>query len=176
MGLERTGIPEQRAADRERWKRYAYHAPAILVLAPEPETVVEPAAPSATAPPPVQPDLAPVSPTILVPDDLGGRPRRFRPDKRFPELTILAAVCMAFGVTPSELMSISRPQRLARARFAACKLLRDKRNLSYPNIGRVMKQDHSTAVHSYRRAAILLVLDPEWARRFHAAELALVAT
>ncbi len=180
--LEITGIVEQRAADRERWGRFAYRAPVILsdppkLVAVEPEPkpvdlVAEEAPPSAE---PEQPPVEAVSTAILVPVANDERPRRFKPDPRYPERTICAVVCMAFGVTEDELFSKRRVRRLAYARFAACRLLRDRRNLSYPKIGRWLKIDHSSAIHGYQKAAKLLEHDPEWADIYRAAEQRLLA-
>lgn len=84
---------------------------------------------------------------------------------------ILNAVADAFNVTLYELLDGRKTDRIARARFAAALFFRDRRSLSYPQIARAIKRkDHTSAMHEVQRARELLVTDPEWAERYHAAE------
>lgn len=170
---EETGIVAQRQRDRATYGRYAYRAPVCLPDAPKLEPLPEPVDPPTLvkAEPPL-PKI--VEPWPKPPVNKGGRPRVFEPDPRYTVRAILEAVSEAYGVTLAELLnSRYRPQRLALPRFAVSRLLRDKRNLSYPNIGRALGQDHSTAIHGCKRASGLLESDPEWTAAYRAAEHAL---
>jgi chromosomal replication initiator protein len=66
-----------------------------------------------------------------------------------PSAMALAAVARRFGVTFAELTSKDRHRRLADARHVAAWVLRQY-GLSYPEIGRVLCRDHTTAMHSVR--------------------------
>lgn len=170
---EKLGIVEQRQADRARYGKYTYRPPVYLGTAysatPQPARVPLPV-PKEPPQPPFPPILEAISIRLANPP---GRPVFFRRKAGYPPNVILAAVCMAFGVTPVEFFGRNRSQRMALPRFAAAKLLRDKRHLSYPETGRVMRLDHSTIVHGYRRAGQLLDTNLLWTAAYRAAERAL---
>lgn len=81
---------------------------------------------------------------------------------------IYNAVADTWGITVFALLSERRTQRLARPRFALCRLLRE-RGLSTPVIGRMIRRDHTTIIDALKRAEFLRLNDTEWARRYHAA-------
>lgn len=98
------------------------------------------------------------------------RVRRIRGEKA----KILTAVAEAFNVTFYELRDAARTRRICYPRFAAALLLRDKLDLSFPQIARALnRKDHTSAQHEVRRGAHLLFTDPEWAALYRVAEHAL---
>ena len=114
----------------------------------------------------------------LPPRNLGGRPQVFAPDERYPVAAIFAAVCAAYEITVPELLGERQTQRVARPRFAAIKLLRESRNMSFPQIAKAFgRTDHTTAMSGYKRADYLLTGpdDPDFAARYRAAARALRA-
>ncbi len=177
---EVTGIVAQRQADRERWGRFKYRAPVCLPppIAPEaPQNAEASRAPFFPAPQPEKPPQTPFPPIREAVPGKGwpkGQARVFEPNPAYSIKAILAVICEAFSVTPAEMYGQYRPQRIALPRFAFCKLLRDKRNLSFPGIARVLgRSDHTAWCHAYRRANGLLETDPQWAAAYRAAEQAL---
>jgi chromosomal replication initiator protein len=61
----------------------------------------------------------------------------------------LSVICSYYGVTPEELKSRSRMQRLAVPRHHFCWVVyRNRLDVSYPMIGRFLGKDHTTIVHS----------------------------
>lgn len=77
-----------------------------------------------------QPPLAPVQPS---------RPRR-----------VVRAVAHACELHDAVLYSRRRDQPAARARQVACYILRTYCGMSLPEIGRVVKRDHTTVLHGCR--------------------------
>lgn len=106
--------------------------------------------------------------------DLPPTLRRIIPDAGYTVREILEAVAESYKVTLYALLSPARSRIYAYPRFAAAKLLRDKRLMSYARIGFSLgRRDHSTAINEIHRATDLLETDPRWAANYHAAELAL---
>ena len=65
---------------------------------------------------------------------------------------VLAATAHAFGVSVDDLTSGSRRQEVIDARHVANYVLRQN-NLTYTAIGRVFRQDHTTAINGAARVA-----------------------
>lgn len=57
-----------------------------------------------------------------------------------------------FAVEPGHIIGGGRTKALSRARFALVMLLRERYQLSYPELGRMCECDHSTAIHAVQRA------------------------
>lgn len=86
---------------------------------------------------------------------------------------ILAAVAHEFGTTTALLKGPRRNRDLTLARFAAVALVLELcPDLSLPTIGRLMgDRDHTTIIHSRRRAGELLQPDvhsASWRAKYHA--------
>lgn len=62
---------------------------------------------------------------------------------------ICEEICEKHGITFLDLISPSRPARLVNARREAVYRIRSETLCSFPMIGRILKRDHSTCVHSY---------------------------
>jgi hypothetical protein len=89
---------------------------------------------------------------------------------------IIAIVCSLWNVTPGDLVGPRRARVLAVPRFAFAHLARTHcQHMSLPQIGLIIKRDHTTVLHGLRRAEQLIRDDPEFARRVKSAELALGA-
>lgn len=91
----------------------------------------------------------------------------FRP----PETSrIISAVSEVWGIDRRRLLSDDRAQEVATARHACCLLLKQRMNLGYSAIARIMKRkDHSTILHACRRAQELLKGDTVFQARYVAA-------
>lgn len=73
---------------------------------------------------------------------------------------ILDCCCFVFEVTPEEMRSPSRVQKLAFARHAFVKIARDTTNMSYRAISEYIgRRNHATVVHSARTAQDLIETD-----------------
>lgn len=80
-----------------------------------------------------------------------------------PDITvadILKVVADYYGVTIEELRGPKRHQPLARYRQMAMYLAREMTDLSYPQLGRKFRRDHSTVIHGYRTIASQLEAKP----------------
>lgn len=83
---------------------------------------------------------------------------------------IVRDVAMAFDVTPAELRLPDRRRRIAFARFAAYRFMREEAKLSLPQIGRMLgHRDHTSIMHGLSRATHLLACDAEFAARYEEA-------
>ncbi len=80
------------------------------------------------------------------------------------EQKIIDAVCEFFAISPEELMSKSRAQRIAIPRHYAIYLMRAKTELSTTEIGRIFKRDHSTILHSEKTINNLREVEPSTER------------
>jgi chromosomal replication initiation ATPase DnaA len=87
---------------------------------------------------------------------LPGRPLQCVP--AIPE--IVRVVCSVFGVSVHDIYSDRRPKKLADPRCAIALLAREMTPHSYPQIGTVMRRDHSTVMWSVQRAHALMLTDP----------------
>ncbi len=110
----------------------------------------------------------------LDPDDLPPTKNRKILASRYSVRQVLEAVAEAYQLPVYALVSVTRSQRVARPRFAAALLLREKRFMSHTRIGHSLgKRDHTTVLYEVRRAKILRQTDLQWAADYRAAEHAL---
>lgn len=65
---------------------------------------------------------------------------------------VLDVFCAVYGVTEEEILSPCRRNLLVLIRRQIVVILKDKRNLSYLEIGRRLNRDHSTIIHAYTSA------------------------
>lgn len=114
---EDLGIAAQRAADRKRWERYAYHAPVILMPTPVVDLGIEVPPPEpepvAAEPPPVQTNLAPATIPPLSPR---AKLVKVAPRPSLPELVkaeVEAALSRATAIE-TELMGLEATLRASR--------------------------------------------------------------
>lgn len=92
------------------------------------------------------------------------------PIKRTPtQNSALVAVCDAFEIQACYIDSESRPNWIARPRFAYYRLLREVVGLSMMRIGKLADRDHTSVLHGIRRCRDLCESDPEYARLYHLA-------
>ncbi len=64
----------------------------------------------------------------------------------------LSVICSYYNVTPEELKSRSREQRLVVPRHHFCWVVyRNRIDVSYPMIGRFLGKDHTTIVHAVNK-------------------------
>jgi chromosomal replication initiation ATPase DnaA len=62
---------------------------------------------------------------------------------------VVRAAADLYGTTPEAIRGPARDKSIASARMVACWLLRQT-GLSYPEIGRAVDRDHTTAIHACR--------------------------
>jgi chromosomal replication initiator protein len=97
----------------------------------------------------------------LAAEVLDGLYARPRPVRRSIE-DVQAATCEAFGLTPEELVSTSRAQRLTWPRQVAMYLARELTDQTLPAIGRAFgNRDHTTVMHACRRTAARMAADAD---------------
>ena len=83
---------------------------------------------------------------------------------------IVHDVARAFDVLPVELRLPDRRRRIAYARFAAYRMMRQEAKLSMPQIGRMLGYRHHTSVmDGLAMAEKLLLTDPVFASRYEEA-------
>lgn len=87
---------------------------------------------------------------------------------------ILLAVADAFGCPVCRLFRRDRTERVTIPRQAAMVLLRSHTGLPYSEIGHLFARDHGTVIHACHTQPGRL-LDPDYTRRFRAAEAAVIA-
>jgi chromosomal replication initiation ATPase DnaA len=66
---------------------------------------------------------------------------------------LLNEVAAVHELTPGDITGRSRVRKIVRARQRFCLLARDDLGLSLCEIGRRLQRDHTTVLHSCRRAA-----------------------
>lgn len=103
------------------------------------------------------------------------RPPELPPQpKQVTAKQIVFVVEKAFGVGRYTILSGSRVQPISWARFAACRLIRELLDFSYPAIAQyVGVSDHTSIIHAMRRSDFFLEQNGDWARRYRLALLAL---
>lgn len=84
------------------------------------------------------------------------RLRRDKPDDRPRFLAIVKAVCTAWDIEEEGLLHPSRYRRIAHARFAAYRLIRDRIGWSTTQIADVFRVDHTSCLWGLRQATALL--------------------
>lgn len=95
------------------------------------------------------------------------RPTVFRPDG---VRRILSVVAGHWNVGVPAILGPGRVNVLARPRFAAMKLIRERLGLSTTAIGFTLgKRDHTTCISGLRRAEYLHDYDADWRQRYDAA-------
>jgi hypothetical protein len=82
--------------------------------------------------------------------------------------TIIKAVCRAWDIPEGELLGEKRAQRQSRPRDAAIWLLRQT-GLSLPQVGKIMHRDHTSCMHSERRAKQMFADEADWRRCYQEA-------
>ena len=73
-------------------------------------------------------------------------------------LDALERIASEHGVTPVEVLGRDRSRSVARARAHFVHVLRTCTSLSYPEIGKLIGRDHSTAMHLERAHEIRLAV------------------
>ncbi len=107
----------------------------------------------------------------LDPNDLPPTKHRAVIESPYSVQDVLTAVAASFDLPIYALTSKTRSQRVARPRFAAALLLREKRFMSFKRLGHALgRRDHTTMMHEVKRARVLRETDPKWAADYHAAE------
>lgn len=87
---------------------------------------------------------------------------------------VVHACAQAFGVTPGQILSRSRPAYLVGARHAAMRLYSIVARTSGMRTAAVFgRRDHGTAVNAFRRCRDFLDTDPDFRRRYLASATAL---
>jgi chromosomal replication initiation ATPase DnaA len=108
---------------------------------------------------------APAGKQIVVPNkEAVAKP----PTTRTMANRIVVAVAEAWNTIPYVILSANRGVRATRPRFACCRLLSTRLNLSTPKIGYVLGRDHTTVMHGLSRAKDLYDHDPDWRARYDA--------
>jgi chromosomal replication initiation ATPase DnaA len=79
--------------------------------------------------------------------------------------TILDAVAAEFRVPRLEIMSDRRHAAVIAARHAVCWLARHLTPMSYPQIARALKRDHTTIMHSVQAADLRITRDGQFAQQ-----------
>lgn len=172
MSNERLGIVEQRAADRERYGRFAYRPPFgpirthfinVDCRQPEKRTIT-----LLSVPKPAK--VKPVKSIIIPTASFRSNHRRLFDFNIEPRVRDILEVCAeVFDVGAGELLSEFRTKRLTRPRFTAISLIRRIMELSHPTIGRIFKRDHTSCLHGCRRSAGLRATDQLYRQRYRTA-------
>lgn len=66
-------------------------------------------------------------------------------------MNVIEQVAEAFGIVPADITGTNRNGHFVEARTVAIVILRDRLELSFAEIGRMMLRDHSSVLHLYRR-------------------------
>jgi hypothetical protein len=111
-----------------------------------PPVVMRPSAPE-PVPAPVADDASPSRDILRVASET---PRRAKIKE------IIREVCAEYGVNEMDVLSHRRGQRFTRPRQKICYRLRLETTLSMPSIGRFMNRDHTSVLHSIRKAEALI--------------------
>ena len=82
--------------------------------------------------------------------------------------TIIAAICVRMEVEERQLFGASRRKSIAEARSLAYLLVRELTRLSFPEMGRLFRRDHTTIIPGVRRAARKVQYD-RWLREVYEA-------
>lgn len=77
---------------------------------------------------------------------------------------IILNCCSRLGVEATDVLQARRDSRvLVRARQFIAWYLRERYELSFPHIGRLMNRDHTTVIHSVRKVRAALAARERWA-------------
>ncbi len=89
--------------------------------------------------------------------------------------TIINATAEYFGMRPCDLIGPGRSKTRIKARFIACSLVRERLDVSYPELARMFGyNDHTSAMNGVRRARVERMRNYIWARAFSAIENAIL--
>lgn len=112
-----------------------------------------------------------------LPLDLPATNRRIIPAVRYSTRQVLDAVSDAFGIGVRAMLRGGNSPIFTRPRFAAALLLKEHMQMSRPRMANVFGcKSEASGWDMLKRARELLVTDPEWAARYHAAERILKGT
>src|SRR6185503_2482444 len=78
-----------------------------------------------------------------------------------PAKFVIAVVSQRLGVSALEILAKRRGQKVMMARHIAIYVLKNVSLLSYPDIGRRFRRDHTTILHSVQKVERLLETDHE---------------
>lgn len=78
---------------------------------------------------------------------------------------IIDVVCDVFSLADWEIFSDRREPWFVMARHAAAYLFRELTAMSYPEIGRALKRDHTTIIYAVKRAEERAQQDPDFAAK-----------
>ncbi len=79
-----------------------------------------------------------------------------------PSFEILKAVAKTYGISIDDLKGRRRTKDMAEARQLTAYFLRKINDLSYPAIGRILRKDHTTVIHSYNKISHVIEIKPEF--------------
>lgn len=98
--------------------------------------------------------------------------RTVRPLVRASRAVTLRIVQEVTGTAPEQVLELGRSPDLVRARFLACRLMREV-GLSFPDIGAALERDHTAIMNAVRRSRELEKAEPIFAFRLKTALTAL---
>jgi hypothetical protein len=88
---------------------------------------------------------------------------------------IVEATAQYFSCRPCDIRSAGRSKSLVKARFIAMALVRQRLEMSYPEIAQEFGgRDHSSVINGCKRARVQRMHNPSWAEAFNAVENALL--
>lgn len=73
--------------------------------------------------------------------------------KRMPAREFVAEFARKRGLTYNEIVGPGRAKPVVLVRHEICYILRSQRALTYPQIGRLLNRDHTSALHAVRKHA-----------------------
>ncbi|MFP4071241.1 MAG: DnaA ATPase domain-containing protein [Desulfovibrionales bacterium] len=85
-----------------------------------------------------------------------------RPTRSLSWETVVTVVAEHFSITPQDILSLKRHQKIAYARQVSAFLCRELLGFSFPKLGSIFGgRDHSTMLHGYKKIKRLQKDDPE---------------
>lgn len=92
-----------------------------------------------------------------------------KPVVREPALMIVDVCAARWGVTSEDILGRRQPNIFVRPRQASMVLIRRHLGMSLPQIGKLYRRDHTTAMHALVRHEYQLEIDADYSARFAAA-------
>lgn len=89
---------------------------------------------------------------------------------------IIAEVCHVFRVSEGEIKGSARHRPIVLPRFACVYLAKQLTALSFPQIGRALSRDHSSAVNARNKADIYRARNPEYQAYIDAVRIRLLSS
>lgn len=86
---------------------------------------------------------------------------------------ILRAIASYYGIFVSEIIGLSRTNKYVRPRHVACYFAIRHAGMSYPQVGRRIKRDHTTVLHAVRKISERMLVDFQLAHEISQLELIL---